>query len=250
MTNAATRNYADRTHRRAIERLIPGTGRADDSDDGLVRQPIPPVQRRQPVTTVLIGEQDSRCREKLRRYMAAVPGISQVVTAASSAETFVRYTIERPAVVFLDVDIPDLGGPETARQLVAAHPDANVVMLAEQDDHERLAEAMAGGARGYLTRHPSVEEICAALAHVVVDTRMRRIANGEPPPPLLEVPLTERERQVLDGMSRGMSNHEIGRELFLSEDTIKTHARRLFRKLGANDRAQAVALGIRAGLVR
>jgi DNA-binding NarL/FixJ family response regulator len=62
--------------------------------------------------------------------------------------------------------------------------------------------------------------------------------------------LTEREMQVLTGMSRGRSNNEIGKELFLSEDTVKTHARRLFRKLGAADRAQAVAVGFRWGLVR
>jgi DNA-binding NarL/FixJ family response regulator len=63
-------------------------------------------------------------------------------------------------------------------------------------------------------------------------------------------PLTERELQVLRGMGRGRSNSEIGRELYLSEDTVKTHARRLFRKLGAADRAQAVAMGFRWGLVR
>ena len=62
--------------------------------------------------------------------------------------------------------------------------------------------------------------------------------------------LTERELQVLRGMSRGLSNGQIGRELYLSEDTVKTHARRLFRKIGVNDRAQAVALGFRWGLVR
>jgi DNA-binding NarL/FixJ family response regulator len=61
--------------------------------------------------------------------------------------------------------------------------------------------------------------------------------------------LTEREQQVLRGMSQGKSNAEIGRALYLSEDTVKTHARRLFRKLGVNDRAQAVALGFRRGLV-
>jgi DNA-binding NarL/FixJ family response regulator len=62
--------------------------------------------------------------------------------------------------------------------------------------------------------------------------------------------LTEREQQVLDGMSRGKSNAEIGRELYLSEDTVKTHARRLFRKVNAADRAQAVALGFRWGFLR
>ncbi|MBM0234688.1 helix-turn-helix transcriptional regulator, partial [Micromonospora sp. STR1_7] len=87
-------------------------------------------------------------------------------------------------------------------------------------------------------------------------------ANGEPPGeqsdparpapgarPARAIGLTERELQVLLGMAEGKSNAEIGRELFVSEDTVKTHARRLFRKLGARDRAHAVAAGFRAGLV-
>jgi DNA-binding NarL/FixJ family response regulator len=75
--------------------------------------------------------------------------------------------------------------------------------------------------------------------------RASRIRPAGSPPAL-----TEREQQVLDGMSRGKSNAEIGRELYLSEDTVKTHARRLFRKLNAADRAQAVALGFRWGFLR
>ena len=66
----------------------------------------------------------------------------------------------------------------------------------------------------------------------------------------MPIELTKREVQVLVGMSNGRSNAEIGQELFLSEDTVKTHARRLFRKLGANDRAQAVAIGLRRGIIR
>jgi DNA-binding NarL/FixJ family response regulator len=73
-----------------------------------------------------------------------------------------------------------------------------------------------------------------------------RRGDGQAEPPAL----SERELQVLSGMSRGRSNAEIGRELYLSEDTVKTHARRLFRKLGAADRAHAVAVGFRWGLVR
>jgi DNA-binding NarL/FixJ family response regulator len=76
-------------------------------------------------------------------------------------------------------------------------------------------------------------------------SRAPRVRPAGSPPAL-----TEREQQVLDGMSRGKSNAEIGRELYLSEDTVKTHARRLFRKLAAADRAQAVALGFRWGFLR
>jgi DNA-binding NarL/FixJ family response regulator len=90
------------------------------------------------------------------------------------------------------------------------------------------------------------------VVHVLSDALWRRstpaprAVEGAAPTPTL----TEREMQVLTGMSRGRSNSEIGKELFLSEDTVKTHARRLFRKLGAADRAQAVAVGFRWGLVR
>jgi DNA-binding NarL/FixJ family response regulator len=202
------------------------------------------------VTTVLICDDHRRFREHLRRYVAAVPGVDRVAVADNSAQTLVRYAAELPALVLLDVAMPDLGGPETARRLVAAHPGANVVMLAGSADHDRLAQAMAGGARGFLTKDVAIEELCAALAHVVVDARVQRVSNGHTQAPPTDPPLTERERQVLDGMSRGKTNNEIGRELFLSEDTVKTHARRLFRKLGVNDRAQAVALGFRSGLVR
>ena len=102
--------------------------------------------------------------------------------------------------------------------------------------------------------HPDAtrEEMAATVVYALSDAAWRRSTpaprpvegNGTSPS------LTEREMQVLTGMSRGRSNSEIGKELFLSEDTVKTHARRLFRKLGAADRAQAVAVGFRWGLVR
>ncbi|VEH28579.1 CsgBAC operon transcriptional regulatory protein [Cellulomonas fimi] len=79
--------------------------------------------------------------------------------------------------------------------------------------------------------------------------RPRSTATVRPPEPG-PAPLTKREIEVLIGMSNGRSNAQIGAELFLSEDTVKTHARRLFRKLGAKDRAQAVAIGLRRGLIR
>ena len=129
-------------------------------------------------------------------------------------------------------------------------------MLTAADDRDQVAAAVSNGARGYLLKDVSHEELCAAVAHALggadlVEPSLRRALAGREPtrsgPPVTA--LTERELQVLTGMSQGKSNGQIGRELYLSEDTIKTHARRLFRKLGVNDRAQAVALGFRRGLV-
>jgi DNA-binding NarL/FixJ family response regulator len=102
-----------------------------------------------------------------------------------------------------------------------------------------------------LHRDVSREELCAAVANAIAAADL---AEGAQPRPVVPVPrgpeLTEREMQVLHGMAAGKSNAQIGRELYLSEDTIKTHARRLFRKMRVNDRAQAVASGFRSGLVR
>jgi DNA-binding NarL/FixJ family response regulator len=152
----------------------------------------------------------------------------------------------------MDVRMPGIGGVEAARRLLARHPEAIVIMVTVAEDAEGVARAIAGGARGYLVKDATREEMAATVVHALTDAVWRRPV---PAPRGVEgavsaPPLTEREMQVLTGMSRGRSNAEIGKELFLSEDTVKTHARRLFRKLGAADRAQAVAVGFRWGLVR
>jgi DNA-binding NarL/FixJ family response regulator len=208
------------------------------------------------VTSVLICDDHRIVREGLRQFVAAVPGVDSVETAASGEEVLARYPHEHPDLILMDVRMPGLGGLETTRRLVAQYPEAKVIMLTAADDRDQVAVAVTSGARGYLLKDVSHEELCAAVAHALdgldlVEPSLRRaLAVREPSrsvPPQLQ--LTERELQVLTGMSQGKSNGAIGRELYLSEDTIKTHARRLFRKLGVNDRAQAVALGFRRGLV-
>jgi len=188
-------------------------------------------------------------REALRRVVSALPGVQRVSTSGSGEEVLTRYPAERPDLVLMDIRMPGIGGVMATRRLVAAHPQATVLMLALAEDGDGVAGAVAGGARGYVVKDASREEVATVVGRALAEsaTSVRRLApseNGSMPV------LTEREMQVLSGMSRGRSNGEIGRELYLSEDTVKTHARRLFRKLGAADRAQAVALGFRWGLVR
>lgn len=191
-------------------------------------------------------------REELRTVLTGVPGVDRVETAASGEEVLARYPGERPDLVLMDVQMPGIGGLEATRRLVTRYPDANVLMLTVVGDKNSVGMAVSGGARGYLIKGVSHEELCAAVAHALAGPELRRsalrsaerIQAAEPPV------LTQRELQVLRGMSQGKSNGAIGRELFISEDTVKTHAQRLFRKLGVNDRANAVALGFRFRLVR
>jgi DNA-binding NarL/FixJ family response regulator len=203
------------------------------------------------MTSVLVCDDSPLARETLRRAIALVPGVDRVSVAGSGEEVLARWPAERPDLVLMDVRMPGIGGVEASRRLVATHAGATVVMLTMAEDRDGVARAVASGARGYLTKDATREELAATVALAMAASawatparRVRPTAPGDPPA------LTERELQVLSGMSRGCSNAEIGRELFLSEDTVKTHARRLFRKLGAADRAQAVALGFRWGFVR
>jgi DNA-binding NarL/FixJ family response regulator len=204
------------------------------------------------MTTVLICDDHRMVREGLRRSVQSMPGVDRVDTAESGEEVLARWPSERQDLVLMDVSMPGLGGLEATRRLISRHPEANVVMLTGAGDRDAVALAISGGARGYLHKNVSREELAAALLTALADSPLRTPApgahaddSGAQPPEL-----TERERQVLHGMAQGRSNAEIGRELYLSEDTIKTHARRLFRKMGVNDRAQAVASGFRWGLVR
>jgi DNA-binding NarL/FixJ family response regulator len=203
------------------------------------------------VTTVLICDDQRAVRDGLARCVASVPGVARVDTAASGEEVLARWPQERQDLVLMDVQMPGLGGVEATRRLTREYPDVTVVMLTGANDRDAVAAAIAGGARGFLQKEVSREEVAATVANaltisslgaeVVAPTQRR----GGP-----DVPdLTQRELQVLTGMAGGKSNAQIGRDLFLSEDTIKTHARRLFRKLEVGDRAEAVAAGFRHGLV-
>ncbi len=206
------------------------------------------------MTTVLICDDHRIVREGLRQFVSGVPGVDRVDTAASGEEVLARYPHEHPDLVLMDVRMPGLGGLEATRRLVHQHPTAKVIMLTAADDRDQVAAAVSHGARGYLLKDVSHEELCAAVAHALdgmdlVEPSLRRALTTREASGVPTVQLTERELQVLTGMSQGKSNGAIGRELYLSEDTVKTHARRLFRKLEVNDRAQAVARGFRRGLV-
>jgi DNA-binding NarL/FixJ family response regulator len=204
------------------------------------------------VTTVLICDDLRAVRDGLRRSVESLPGIDRVDTVSSGEEVLARWPSERHDLVLMDVQMPGLGGVEAARRLVRDHPEANVVMLTLASDREAAAAAIAGGARGFLHKDVSREELCATMANVLtVSALSPGLAPTHTARPFdVDAPvLTERERQVLTGMAGGKSNAQIGRDLYLSEDTIKTHARRLFRKLEVGDRAHAVAAGFRYGLV-
>jgi len=203
------------------------------------------------VTSVLVCDGSPLVREGFRRALAGLPGLDRVL-AVPTAETLVaRWTGDRPDLALLDARLPGIGGVETVRRVVRVDPSARVMMLTVPEDEETVMAAVAAGARGYLYKNASRAEVRTTVSQILVESSAMVVSPYFRPVPRGGRPmLTERELEVLAGMCEGRSNAEIGRSLFLSEDTVKTHARRLFKKLGAVDRAHAVALGYRWGVVR
>lgn len=212
-------------------------------------------------------------RQRLVEAAGAVPALAPVRAAGSAEELLVLARRSAPAVLLLDAHLPGTGPVEAIRRLRMMAINAVVVMLASPGDEVALDRAIALGARGYVAPDVGPAELAAVAAHVLAapvlptpavnpalrhrETVLAGSRSGtalvDGPRPESRVPddvgLTKRELEVLTGMSHGRSNAQIGADLFLSEDTVKTHARRLFRKLGASDRAQAVAIGLRRGLI-
>jgi DNA-binding NarL/FixJ family response regulator len=193
---------------------------------------------------ILIGDERRAVRDHLAGLLVGVAGVESVDSVVTG-DLLKAYDGDVSTVLLIGTQRALSGGVEAARMLLSLHPAAVIVVLGSADDLDSLGAAIGCGARAYLRWDSATPEIAATLAYVLADSQrltLRRAAHtGDP--------LSERETQVLVGMSRGRSNAQIGRELFLSEDTVKTYARHLYRKLRAADRAQAVAIGIRAGLL-
>jgi len=203
---------------------------------------------------VVVCHGTAAVRERIVAAAHGVPALAPVRSAASAEELLALTRRSSPALVLLDAHLPGAGPIEAMRRLRETDTPPIVVMIAVTGDEITLDRAIALGARGYLAPDVDRSELAAVAAHSLTASVVHQ-AVAEPDgnhraPERPPVELTRREMEVLIGMSHGRSNSQIGADLFLSEDTVKTHARRLFRKLGAADRAQAVAIGLRQGLIR
>jgi DNA-binding NarL/FixJ family response regulator len=204
------------------------------------------------MANVLICDDRRNVREALMRAMYSMVGVNRVECVANAHELLDRYAIYQVELVLIGTRRSFPAGVEATRRLVAAYPHVNVIVFGAPDDANGVAAAIAGGARGYVRWEPMHPELASPVTHTLAHALTANILARPPARAPRDLPpheLTPRELQVLRAMSDGKSNAQIGRELFLSEDTVKTHARRLFRKLGAKDRAEAVAQGFRQGII-
>ncbi|MCW2599103.1 MAG: two component transcriptional regulator, LuxR family [Frankiales bacterium] len=202
------------------------------------------------MSMLLLCDDHRVVREALAALLSAVPGVSTVSQAGSAEEVLARYPVLRPDAVVMDVRLPGLDGVTATVRLLEEHPDARVVVLSgevREDDRLRVLQA---GARGFLPKDIDAVGLRAAVSLVLAGgdllspAQRRALAHERP-----RLTLSPRELQVLEGMAAGRSNAQIGRSLWLSEDTVKVHAKKLYAKTGVHDRAAAVAWAFRSGVL-
>jgi DNA-binding NarL/FixJ family response regulator len=206
---------------------------------------------------VLIADDQRVVREGLSMLLGLLDGI-EVVGAAADGDEAVRLAVARAAdVVLMDLRMPRMDGIEATRHLGEARPQARVIALTTYADEPTVLGALRAGARGYLTKDAGADEIERAIAAVArgeaaVDRAVQHhlvaaVAEGSDAPALPDG-LTLREAEVLGLIAEGLSNGQIAERLVVSPATVKTHVNRVFAKVGARDRAQAVAYAYRNGL--
>lgn len=175
-----------------------------------------------------------------------------VIGEASTGREALRLAAElRPEVVVLDLRLPDRKGTEVCRELRAQSEPPQVLILSAFADESDAVAAVRAGAAGYLLKESGGGALLAAIETVargeaVLDPRLvGRLFHLSEPVPLEQVGLSPRERDILRLMAKGLTNREVGQELFLGEGTVRNHITSIFAKLGVNNRAQAVAYALR-----
>lgn len=205
------------------------------------------------MSSLLLCDDHRVVREALAGMLARVGGLTCVHQAGSGEEVLALYPALLPDAVVLDVRMPGLDGVEVTARLLADHPGARVLLLSGEAREEDRVRALRTGALGFLPKDVDAEGLCDAVSRVLAGedllTRAQRRALLAAEPAACGPALSTRELQVLEGMAAGRSNREIGQSLWVSEDTVKVHAKKLFVKTGVHDRAAAVAWAFRRGVL-
>lgn len=209
-------------------------------------------------TRVVLADDHTLVRSGIRRILEAQPGFEVVGEAADGAEALALVRDTRPDVLVLDLNMPGTGGLDVLPTLKAAQPALKVVVVTMHAGREYVARAMKGGADAYLLKDSAVQDLVAAVAAVLagrsyfspsIQALVAELLRGETPATARGTPLTDREREVLGWLARGLSSKEVAQRLDISVRTVETHRANLMHKLGVKSVALLIQVAIREGII-
>jgi two-component system NarL family response regulator len=190
-------------------------------------------------------------RDGLKAVLSTAQDIQVVGDASDGREGIAAFKEHRPDLVLMDLRMPRMDGADAIAAILRTDPDARIVVLTTFDGDEHIHRALALGAKGYLLKDATRDDIVTAVRTVHAG---KRFIPSEVASKLAERPigrdLTEREIQVLEGIASGLSNKQIGDELSIAEATVKSHVNGILAKLEAKDRTDAAMIALKRGLIR
>jgi len=206
---------------------------------------------------VLIVDDHPVTRDGLKTAFGVSDEIEVVGEAGSGEEAVQAVEEHKPDIVFMDVRMPGMNGIQATRLIRERHPETRVILFTIDESRASLSEAIQAGVSGYLLKDAKVDELINAAQNAmqgkaVIHPSLTQAFIEEVQlvdRPSGAAPLSPREVEILQKIAYGATTKEVADQLGISFHTVKTHLERIFEKLGANDRAQAVAIAIRQGLV-
>ena len=190
-------------------------------------------------------------REGIATLINNQPDMLLVAEASDGREAILKYREHQPDVTLMDLRLPDMSGIDVMIAIRTEFPEARIIMLTTFEGDVEIHRALRAGARGYLLKSMSPKELVEVVRQVNAGKmRIPPEIASQLAEHMGEEALTERETEVLQHIAGGNRNRDIAEQLFISEETVKVHIKHIMEKLGASDRTQAVAIGVRRGIIQ
>lgn len=199
---------------------------------------------------ILIAEDHPLMQSGILAELRAEPDLEVVAVAGDGEEALDLFRLYQPDISLVDLRLPKMSGLDLIQAMRALSPDARIVVLTTAAGDVHAVRAFKAGVAGYLLKHMLRDDLVNTIRDVHAGKRTipAEVARTMAEHALMD-PMTSREIEVLVGVSRGLSNKEIGTHLFISEYTVKAHLKTILSKLGANDRTHAVMLAMKRGFI-